>query len=72
MLAEVREAYEPHMNDTSKLDGIEPERWARKIVAAIENDDDVLNPTGAERLAQLASRGPAGVLDAVLARAFDR
>ena len=72
MLAEVREAYEPHMNDTSKLDGIEPEQWARKIVAAIENDDDLLNPTGAERLAKLASRGPAGVLDAVLARAFDR
>lgn len=72
MLAEVRESYEPHMDDTSKLDGIEPERWAEKIVSAIEDDDELLNPTGAERLAKLVSRGPAGVLDAVLTRAFDR
>jgi short-subunit dehydrogenase len=72
MLAEVRDAYEPHLDDTSKLEGIEPRRWAAKIVDAIESDDELLNPTGAERLAKLASRGPAGVLDAVLARAFAR
>jgi short-subunit dehydrogenase len=72
MLAEVREAYEPHLGDTSKLDGIEPRDWAAKIVDAIESDDELLNPTGAERLAKLASRGPAGVLDAVLSRAFGR
>jgi short-subunit dehydrogenase len=72
MLAEVREAYEPHLGDTSKLDGIEPRKWAAKIVDAIESGDELLNPTGAERLAKLASRGPAGVLDAVLTRAFGR
>jgi uncharacterized protein len=72
MLQAVREAYEPHVEDTSQLDGIEPREWAGKIVDAIEDDDEVLNPTGAEGLAKLASRGPAGVLDAALARAFDR
>jgi len=72
MLAEVREAYEPHLDDTSKLSGVEPAEWAAKIVTAIEDDDELLNPTGAERLVKLASRGPAGVLDAVLSRAFDR
>jgi uncharacterized protein len=72
MLEEVREAYEPHVADTSKLDGIEPREWAARIVAAIESDDAMLNPTGAERLAKLASRGPAGLLDKALARAFDR
>jgi uncharacterized protein len=72
MLAEVREDYEPHMDDTSKIKGIEPAEWAEKIVAAIESDDDLLNPTGAERLAKLASRGPGQVLDGVLGRVFDR
>lgn len=72
MLEEVREDYEPHVADASKLDGIEPREWAEKIVSAIEDDDEVLNPTGAERLAKLASRGPAGVLDAALTRVFER
>jgi short-subunit dehydrogenase len=69
MLAEVRDAYEPHLDDESKL---EPRAWAARIVEAIESDDAVLNPTGAERLAKLASRGPAGLLDKALARAFHR
>ena len=72
MLAEVREAYEPHVDDTSKLEGIEPREWAARIVEAVESDESVLNPTGAERLAKLASRGPAGLLDKALSRAFDR
>jgi short-subunit dehydrogenase len=72
MLAEVREDYEPHVDDTSKLKGIEPGEWAEKIVDAIEDDDDLLNPTGSERLAKLASRGPGQVLDTVLGRVFDR
>ena len=45
---------------------------AEKIAAAIEDDDDLLNPTGAERLAKLASRGPGPVLDTVLGRVFGR
>jgi len=72
MLAEVREDYEPHTEDPSKIEGIEPDEWSRKIVAAIEGDDDLLNPTGAERLAKLASRGPGRVLDGVLGRVFER
>ena len=72
MLAEVREDYEPHMDDTSKIKGIEASEWAEKIVAAIEDDDDLLNPTGVERLAKLASRGPGRVLQTVLGRVFDR
>jgi hypothetical protein len=72
MLAEVRDAYEPHVDDASKLDGIEPSEWAGRIVEAIESGDALLNPSGAERLAKLASRGPAGLLDKALSRAFDR
>jgi short-subunit dehydrogenase len=72
MLENVRADYEPHMGDTSKIDGTEPREWAARVVKAIEDDDEVLNPTGAERLAKLVSRGPAGVLDAVLSRTFDR
>lgn len=72
MLADVREDYGPHMDDTSKIKGIEPAEWAGKIVAAIESDDELLNPSGAERLAKLASRGPGQVLDSVLGRVFDR
>jgi hypothetical protein len=60
------------MEDTAKLDGVAPGEWAEKIVGAIESDDELLNPGGAERLAKLASRGPSGLLDAVLGRAFDR
>lgn len=72
MLAEVREDYEPHMDDTSKIKGIDPAEWAEKIVDAIEGDDELLNPSGAERLAKLASRGPGQVLDRVLGGVFDR
>jgi short-subunit dehydrogenase len=72
MLEQVRRDYDEHVEDTSKLDGVDPEEWAGKIVEAIESDDDLLNPGGAERLAKLASRGPAAVLDSVLKRAFDR
>ena len=72
MLEQVRRDYDEHMGDTSKLDGVAPDEWAEKIVSAIESDDDILNPSGAERLAKLASRGPAAVLDTVLGRTFDR
>lgn len=72
MLAEVRADYEPHMDDTSKIKGVEPAEWAEKIAGAIEDDDELLNPSGAERLAKLASRGPGQVLDSVLGRVFDR
>jgi len=72
MLEQVRSDYDEHVEDTAKLDGVAPGEWAEKIVGAIESDDELLNPGGAERLAKLASRGPSGLLDAVLGRAFDR
>jgi short-subunit dehydrogenase len=72
MLEQVRRDYEEHVDDTSKLDGVDPSEWAGKIVDAIESDDELLNPGGAERLAKLASRGPGALLDSVLGRAFDR
>ena len=72
MLEQVRSDYHEHVEDTAKLDGVAPAEWAEKIVGAIESDDELLNPGGAERLAKLASRGPSGLLDAVLGRAFDR
>ena len=72
MLEQVRSDYDEHVEDTAKLDGVAPAEWAEKIVGAIESDDDLLNPGGAERLAKLASRGPSGLLDAALGRAFQR
>ncbi|MBN1528689.1 MAG: SDR family NAD(P)-dependent oxidoreductase [Thermoleophilaceae bacterium] len=72
MLAQVRRDYDEHVGDTSKLDGVDPGEWAGKVVDAIESDAEVLNPGGMERLAKLASRGPAALLDTVLGRAFDR
>jgi uncharacterized protein len=58
--------------DTSSWDRIEPDEWARKVVAAIESGDHVLGPGGKTSLAKLASRGPAGLLDAIAARSFSR
>ena len=39
---------------------------------AIRSDDAVLGPGGAVAFAKLASRGPAALLDAIVARSFSR
>ncbi len=68
MMDEVKRTYEGHL-DASKLDGVEPEEWARQVADAIEKDDDQLNPGGGEWLAKLA---PKRLLDAAAKRGFDR
>jgi uncharacterized protein len=60
-----------HM-DTSRWELQPASDWARKVVAAIRSDDDVLGPGGKLALAKLASRGPAWLLDAVSDRIFTR
>jgi uncharacterized protein len=71
MLEETDEQYGRYA-DTSSWDRIDPGDWARKIVGAIEAGDHILGPGGKTALAKLASRGPAGVLDAAAARMFSR
>jgi short-subunit dehydrogenase len=71
MLDATEEVYGKYM-DTSAWDKVEPDAWASKIVAAVENDDHILGPGGKTALAKLASRGPAFLLDAFSDRMFSR
>lgn len=70
MMDQVVEGYEDNQ-DLSSMSRTSPEEWAEKTADAIEAEKAVLNPGGSERLAKLASRGPALLLDLV-ARNFDR
>jgi hypothetical protein len=70
MMDEVVEGYEGNQ-DLSNMSRMAPGKWAEKVADAIESDAAVLNPGGSERLAKLASRGPALLLD-VISRSFDR
>jgi len=69
MMDEVQADYEQHVSDTSGWDHVAPEDWAKKVVEAIESDEDVLNPRGAEGLARLA---PDRLVDAAAGRVFSR
>jgi short-subunit dehydrogenase len=69
MMDEVQADYEEHVSDTSGWDHVDPEEWAKKVVGAIESDDDVLNPGGAEGIARLA---PKRLVDAAAGRVFSR
>jgi hypothetical protein len=71
MLDDTEDVYGRHM-DTSGWDKVAPEDWARRIVEAVEDDRDSLEPTGKTRLATLAARGPAQLLDLASARMFSR
>jgi uncharacterized protein len=71
MMDEVEADYEGHV-DAQGWGHVDPAEWADKVADAIEDDRDELNPGGAERLAKLASRGPAKVLDVVGRRVFSR
>jgi short-subunit dehydrogenase len=71
MLDATREVYRDHL-DSAAWDDQPPERWAAKVVGAIESDDHVLGPGGRLALAKLASRGPAGLMDAIARRSFSR
>ncbi len=71
MLAATTERYARHL-DTSGWETVPAEAWARRAVAAIEQEKRVLGPGGKTALAKLASRGPAQLLDAIAARSFSR
>jgi short-subunit dehydrogenase len=71
MLDDTREVYGRHM-EAQSWDDQSPEDWAAKVVRAIESDDHVLGPGGRLALAKLASRGPAGLVDAISGRMFTR
>ncbi len=68
MMEEVQRELGEHA-DTEGWDHVEPEEWARKVVTAIEGDDDELNPGGGEGVAKLL---PKALLDLVARRGFDR
>jgi len=69
MMDEVQAYYGPHVSDTSGWDHVEPADWAKKVVEAIESDEDVLNPGGAEGIARLA---PKALVDAAAGLVFTR
>ena len=71
MLNDTEEVYGRHM-DTSGWDRVPVDRWAAKVVSAIEADRRVLGGGGRSGLALLASHAPAFVLDAITARLFTR
>ena len=66
MLDATEEVYGRYM-DTSGWDKVEPEEWADKVLAAVEEDKSIVGPGG-----KLASRGPAFLVDALSGRMFSR
>jgi len=68
MMDQVQADLAEHFN-TEGWDHVEPADWARKVVGAIEDDADELNPGGGERLAKLL---PKALLDLATRRSFDR
>jgi short-subunit dehydrogenase len=71
MMDATEDVYGRHM-DTSAWTKVEPAEWAEKVLEAVEQDRHIIGPGGRTSLAKLASRGPAFMLDSVLARAFSR
>jgi short-subunit dehydrogenase len=71
MLDATEEVYGRYM-DTSGWEKVSPAEWAAKIVDAIEDDRNVLEPVGKTRFAKLAASGPARLLDLASARMFSR
>jgi short-subunit dehydrogenase len=72
MLDATKAQLEPHFPGAESWDQHTPEQWADKIVSAIAGDDPVLGPGGKAALGKLASHLPRQVLDAIVARSFDR
>src|SRR3954451_8225436 len=71
MLDATEDVYGRYM-ETSSWDKVEPAEWARKVIAAVEEDKAIVGPGGRLAYAKLASRGPAFVLDALSGRMFSR
>jgi short-subunit dehydrogenase len=72
MLDATKAQLEPHFPGAESWDQHTPREWAQKIVSAVESDAEVLGPGGKAALGKLASHLPRQVLDAFVARAFDR
>ncbi len=68
MMQQVQAQLDSHVN-TDGWDHVDPDDWARKVVEAIESDNQELNPGGAERLAKLL---PKALLDLGARQAFKR
>jgi short-subunit dehydrogenase len=58
--------------ESSGWQWMEPSEWAARIVDAIEQDKQTLQPPGRSRLGKALAAAPAFVLDAVSARGFKR
>ena len=71
MLEATEEIYGEHL-DISGWGKIGAAQWAAQAVEAVRADRRVLNPGGKARLAILAARGPAWLLDQATARVFSR
>jgi short-subunit dehydrogenase len=71
MLSETEEIYGEHL-DTSGWGKIAPAEWAAQAVDAVRADRRLVAPKGKARLAILAARGPAWLLDQTTARVFSR
>jgi len=68
MMDQVQRELDGHA-ETGGWDHVDPEDWAKKVVHAIESEEDELNPGGAEGLAKLL---PKALLDLGARRAFKR
>lgn len=68
MMDQVQSELDEH-SDTSNWDHVDPDDWAKKVVKAIEVEDDELKPGGGERLAQLL---PKSILDRAAKSGFER
>jgi short-subunit dehydrogenase len=71
MLEATETAYGRYM-DTSGWGSVSPERWAQRVLGAIESDRRVLGPGGRLALVKLAASGPAELIDGLAARMFSR
>lgn len=52
--------------------GIRPEEWAQKVIEAVEDDREVLLPTGSTRLGLIMARFTPGVFNAFVSTKFQR
>jgi uncharacterized protein len=71
MLDATEQIYGQHL-DISGWGKLAPAEWAAQAVQAVKADRRVLSPRGKARLAVLAGRGPAWLLDQATARVFTR
>jgi short-subunit dehydrogenase len=69
MMKKVEKTYSNN-NKSIDLKKISAEKWAKKIVQAIENDKKILSPTGSTELLKIISHGPPILVDLVSRRLF--